>query len=524
MKTYRILLVLAAALFLSACATSPASINGRNAPLAEIPEGQGVALTKVIAIAPPSAFNAKWRALVLENSEGKTFSLSDVGPSFAKYSIFMGTLPEGHYQVKRLVSDGTGPGLIFLLMTTDSANIESRLPQFEVRKGAVTNLGTIVFQLPKGGDATSLRYVINDGDTGKQAALADLYPEDRTLIMSMAASNPSHQKAIDRIRETEALIAASPPFLSGFVRLADGRVAAPGISGFLHIRERDGTWHAKHLNSFDSFTSLDELPDQTLALGTESGKYLLLLPDGKTVESHRLADPDLVVSAIVPMGQFGYAIRALRKQTSNMFGPISYLVLKKDDLHVDGTEKELVSFDGLSALAPVPMYFHKNELFLFFNEPGFRRTTKMSRFNMATNQKSQQEFPFWPLKVEPGFGEELLMTRMNGMSFYRSVSRDDGKTWQAIGDEIASTTFFFTRQLAFGLRKVSTGWDTIQMTLSKTEDAGITWRDSGIPFTVSTGIPALLGLGSKEIVVFTGADIRSSMDEGMTWKVEWPRK
>jgi hypothetical protein len=37
-------------------------------------------------------------------------------------------------------------------------------------------------------------------------------------------------------------------------------------------------------------------------------------------------------------------------------------------------------------------------------------------------------------------------------------------------------------------------------------------------------MPRLLGLGSREIVVFTGTDIRSTIDDGMTWKVEWPRK
>jgi hypothetical protein len=524
MNIYRIVLVLVTALTVSACATGPASVNGRNGPLADIPEGQGVALAKMIAIARPSAFNSKWRALMIEDSAGNAFSLSDVGPPSAKYSIFMGTLPQGSYKVKELASAGTGPGLIFKLISTDSAQIESRLPQFEVRKGAVTNLGTIVFQLPKGGNATSLEYVISDGDRGKEAALADLYPEDRTTIMSMQAFNASGNLAIDRIKETESLIVKSPPFLTNLVRLADGRIAAPGISGFLHIRERDGAWRAMHMNSFDSLTSLNELPDKTLAVGTENGKYLLLLPGSKAVETHRLADPDLSISAIVPMGQFGYAIQASRQQTGKYLGPISYFVVKKDSLHVDGTEKELVSFDGFVALGTVPMYFHKKELFLFFNEPGFRRTTKMSRFNMETGEKSQQEFAFWPLKVEPGSGDDLLMTRMNGMSFYRSVSKDDGRTWQAIDDELAQECFFFTSQVAYGLRKVSTDWDTIQMTLTKTENGGKTWRDSGIPFTVSTGIPRLQGGSSKEIVVYTGDDIRSSKDEGMTWKVEWPRE
>lgn len=524
MSIYRTILVIVTALSLSACATAPKSVNGRNAPLTEMSEGQGVALAKIVAIARPSAFNSKWRAVVLEDSAGNTFSLSDVGPPSAKYSIFMGTLPEGRYKVKQLVSAGSGPGLIFVLMSTDSAHIESRLPQFDVRKGAVTNLGTIVFQLPKGGDATSLQFVINDGDIGKQAALEDLYPEDRTTIMSMQALDPSGNPAIDRIRETDALIFKSPPFLTSLVRLADGRVAAAGIAGFLHIRERDGTWHSLHMNSFDSFKTVNELPDSTLALGTENGKYFLVPADGKAVERHRLADADLAISAILPMGEFGYAIQAWRQQNASPFGPFSYFVLKKDDLHVDGTEKELASFDGFSALGAVPMYFHKKELSVFFNEPGFRRTTKMSRFNMETGERSEQEFAFWPLKVEPGSGDDLIMTRMNGMSFYRSVSKDDGKTWLAIDDEIAIESFFFSSQVAFGLRKVSTGWDTIEMTLTKTEDGGKTWRDSGVPFTVSTGIPRLLGLGSNEVVVYTGVDIRSSIDGGATWKVEWPRK
>lgn len=522
MNIYRTVFVLVTGLFLSACATAPTSVNGRNAPLADIQEGQGVALAKVIAIARPSAFNSKWRALELEDNLGKAFSLSDVGPPSTKYSIFMGTLPEGRYKVKRLVSEGTGSGLIMLLMSTDSANIESRLPQFEVRKSAATNLGTIVFQLPKGGDATSLQYVISDGAIGRQAALADLYPEDRTTIMSMPAFIQSEDQGVDRIRETESLIAKSPPFLSTIIRLSDDRLVASGISGFLHIRERDGTWHAMYMNSFDRFTSLTELPDKTLAVGTESGKYLLMQPDGKTVETHRLADPDLEILAIVPLGQFGYAIKAVRKQTGNSFGPTSYLVLKKDNLHVDGTEKELVSFDGASAFG-VPMYFHKKELLLFFNKPGLMRSTKMSRFNMETGERSQSEFDFWPLKLEPGSGDDILMTRMNGVSFYRSVSKDDAKTWQAIDDGIPFQSFVVTGQVAYRLRQVSTGWDAAQMTLTKSEDGGKTWKDSGVPFT-ATGIQHLFALGPKEIVAFTGVDIRSTTDEGMTWNVEWPRE
>jgi len=524
MSTYKYFLVLVITLTLSACATGPTAIDGRNAPLTEIPEGQGIALVKMIGIARPSVFNPKWRSLILEDSTGKPFSLNDVGPPAAKYSLFLGSLPEGKYKVKQLASAGSGPGLLFVVMSTDSANIESRLPQFEVRKGAVTNLGTIVFQLPKGGDAKSLNFVMNNGEIGKRAVLDDLYPDDKTTIMSMPANHPSDNAAMDRIGETEALVFKSPPFLAGLFRLPDGKIAAPGVAGFLHIRERNGNWHAIHTNAFDTFNTLSEINNQTLALGTEGGKYYLIEPEKRTITSHRLTEPDLAISAIVPMGKFGYAIRAKRATSPNPFGPFISFILIKKDLNIDGTEKELISIDGFSVSETMPIYFHKKDLFVFFNEPGVMRTTKMWRFNMESGEKSQQGFDFWAFKVEPGAHDEMIMTRMNSMSFYRSISKDDGKTWQAIDDEIATEAYFFNDKVAVGLRKVSTGWDSIQAILSRTEDGGKTWKDSGVPFTVSVGKPQVVGLGSNEIVVYTGLDIRSSLDGGTTWKVEWPRE
>ena len=525
MKIHQCLTIILASMLLAACASSPSSINGRNAPLAEIPSGQGVALLKAVAIAKPSAFNVKWRSITLENSSGESFSLSDVAPPTKKYSLFMGTLPDGQYEIKKLQAAGNANmGLLLFLMTSDSAHVESRLPKFAVRNGMVSNLGTIVFQLPKGGETASLRYVLNEGEVGKGDALADLYPEDRNTIKAMPALVPSGPLRSDHIALTEALVTQSPPVFTRMLRLADGRIAAPGIAGFLHIRERDGSWRSVHMKSFDSLTSLNELDDHTLAAGTENGKYFLLSPDGKTMETYRLADPDMSISEILPLGGAGYALYTWRNNGVNLFSPSSYFVLTKGNLHRDGGETELFSVDGFSAVGAAPIYFHKTELFHFFNEPGFRRTTKMTRINPVTGKKSEQEFNFWATKVEPGSSDDLVLTRMNGMTFYRSISNDDGKNWRAIEDELPDSFVFVGGQTAYGLRRVATGWDTIQMILRKSEDNGKTWRDTGTQFTVSTGVPLLVSDGANSVVVYTGVDVRSTTDDGKTWILEWPRQ
>lgn len=522
---YRFLVLFLASMLLTSCASGPASIDGRKAPLTDIPPDQGIALLKAVAIAIPSAFNIKWRSILLEDSTGQTFSLADVAPPTKKYSLFMGTLPAGQYEIKRLDAAGnTSMGLLIFLMTNDSARIESRLPKFEVRKGTVSNLGTIVFQLPKGGDAASLRYVLNEGEIGKEAALADLYPEDQNTIKAMPAYVPSNPPQSDRLALTEALVRQSPPAFTRLIRLADGRIAASGIAGFLHIREPDGSWRSVHTNSFDTLSSLNELVDHTLAAGTESGKYFLIEPDRKTVETYRLSDPDLSISEILSLDRFGYALRTSRSNGISLYGPSSYYVLRKTDLHVHGGETQLLGIDGFSAYGSAPIYFHKTELFQFFNEPGFRRTTKMTRMDLESGKKSEQEFNFWAIRIEPGNDNELVLTRMNGLSLYRSISNDNGRSWKAIEDELPISFISVGGQIKYGLRKVSTGWDTVQMVLNKSEDNGKTWRDSGSQFTVSTGVPLLVGAGDNAVVVYTGTDVRSTTDDGNTWKVEWPRQ
>jgi len=306
-------------------------------------------------------------------------------------------------------------------------------------------------------------------------------------------------------------------------RLADGRIVSSGIAGFLHIRERDGSWRSVHTKSFDSLTSINELDDHTLAVGTENGKYFLVAPDGKATGAYHLADPDMSISDIVPLGQFGNVLYTQRSNGVDLFSPGSYFVLRKGDLRSDGGETQLFSVDGFSAVGVSPIYFHKTELFHFFNEPGFRRTTKMMRIDLVSGKKSEQEFNFWVTKIEPGNGDDLVLTRMNGMTLYRSISNDDGRNWRAIEDELPDSFVFVGGKTAYGLRKVATGWDTVQMVLRKSEDNGKNWHDTGTHFTVSTGIPLLVSGGSNSVVVYTGTDVRSTSDDGKTWIIEWPR-
>src|SRR5262249_52944607 len=121
-----------------------------------------------------SLSNAKWRTLKVTNTGGEPFEFQDLAPPGASYSLFAGKLPQGTYQMSQLETIGNAPGLLLALMASDFKEISAEFGTFTIKPATATNLGTIVFALPKDKKGPPFKVAILAGEAGLGSAYGDL--------------------------------------------------------------------------------------------------------------------------------------------------------------------------------------------------------------------------------------------------------------------------------------------------------------------------------------------------------------
>lgn len=528
MRTYtRVILFSLLLALVSGCATNQQYVDNRFTLPEKIENDQGIVLLKVIGVQPLSVFNTKWKTLRLtDKATGISHSIQDTAQAFVSYSLFMGTLPKGQYEISDFGSDGPAPGgfgilpaLIISGLTSDSQSIGSLLGSFSVKPGNLTNLGTVVSALPTEKDGQP-KLAILANSAGQLAALSDVPAAAKSRITPLQTLGWDVQPNADANAKALEVIRTSTSNVSAIDATEDERLIAGSVLGMLHTRNPTGTWSSQSVGSFDTITYTRALSQGRIFAGTNNGKYFLWIPEQNKWQAHRVTNEDYFITQVEPMGQAGFAIQAISTHQPTFSNPAKIKVFFKPKLEADTVPKEILSLDGFSAFGKAVTYFTGEELLVFFNQVGFSRVADRHRINPITHEKTQDTVPYWVVNLYRLPDSTLVLDRMNSLSIYNSFSKDNGKTWIDNENSGPNSMRYLDANHGYGFSHVSTGWSTVSVTLSKTQDGGKTWQAIGTPIDVAGALPIRI-LG-KRLFVFTGKKIVSTADEGATWDTEWP--
>lgn len=507
----------------SGCATVNQGIPEKLEPSA------GAVVLKLQSVQRLGATNGKWtRMTVVEQKSGLATELVDTAPIDAQHALFAQPLPAGTYTVKSLDAPGVAPATFGILgaviiqaMTSDQHGPNQGLGSFTVEPGSVTNLGLIVAAPPRDNEKQMPMAVVAD-ERAQAAVSADLDAASRRNTQALRTR--SWDKAPDPKQLDLALeiVRTRASYVSPLDVTADGRVLLGTAMGLLHVRDTAGRWSTLSTGSFDTLGYVRELSDGRIVAGTQSGRYHLFDAATRSWSSRRVVDEGRILQ-IEPMGAGGYAL--LLGNGVQLGAPSKLRVVFVRDLAAaEPAPREVLVLEGFPAMGTVPMFFDGKDLVVVFNHVGITRTADLYRIDPVAAQPRVEKQSHWTSRFYRVPDNVLLRDRMNGMSLYSDASTDNGATWQLTEHANGSMAKFSTRSTGYGLSFKSMGMKSSTFSLSKTTDGGKTWVDVGKPFdSGGNGTPMQLALtADKRPLVYTGAQLLSTSDEGATWTVEWP--
>lgn len=525
----RVLVIPFLGLLLASCATNQHMVNGRMTLPPTIQAEEGVLLLKLVGVQPLSSFNAKWGTLKLANKQnGQAVELYDTAPPLSSYSLFMGTLPKGQYEIKGVGAApavpgtfGVLPALALLAMTSDSQSLESQLGTFTVRPGALTNLGMVVSALPEE-KGQKVKLAVLADERGRATALTDAEPTAKERLTKFETRSWDSAPPADAADKALDIVRAHARNISSIESTSDNRILIGSALGMIHVRSAEGTWSSMSVGSLDTITYARALDDGRMFAGTDTGKYFLWLPDQKRWQERTLTGSDYKIVYMEPMGQAGFAIQAASLIAPALSMPTKTKMFFTSKLEDAGAAKELLSIDGASAIGRLPVFYTGEELQVFFNHMGISRTADLYRINPVTHEKKVDKTSYWAAELYRLPNGTVALNRMNGMTVYNSFSTDNGRTWTHNRTGGPNSVRFLDPVNGYGFSTVSTGWSVNTIGLNKTKDGGKTWERIG---TVVDGAGIMpIRFVNGRLFVFTGQRLLSTADEGQTWNTEWPLK
>lgn len=517
-------LVVAAACMVGGCATNQTAVDGRMTLPAQIAANDGVVLLKVVGVQPLGAFNAKWGSLRLQDkSTGRVEELQDTAPAPAGFSLFMGSLPAGEYEIVGLNASGAGvaafgliPALVIMAATSDNQELQSKLSGFTVKAGQMTNLGSLVTSIPEA-KGQSMKIAVLGGEAGRASALDSVQPQAKQRLVGMPASIWM-AGVQDRVEDAQAIVREHARPTAAPVLARDGRVLLGTAAGMIHARSSTGAWSSMSVGSMDTIRYVRTLDDGRIVAGGDGGAYFL--NDGKSGgwTRHALVHPEAQLVNVEPAGPHGFIVATVTTTQRRR----TFQAHLKKSLEGTGTGEELLAFEGISAGNWLPVMYADGQLHVWFNHIGFARTADHHTVDLRTLQKNMDKTASWVVATYKLLSGRVMMHRMNGATLYGSFSDDDGRTWSHDNDRaLPGSSLFLSDMQAIGLVTKTTGWSTVTQGIRRSADGGKSWKDLGTPIEID-GAASLL-VAPESLYVLTGSRLMSSTDEGQTWKVEWPQ-
>jgi len=466
-------------------------------------EGQGHLLFKVVSARQVSFLNPKWTTLVLQSKAiGRFEEIYNLAEPATAGSLFFARIPEGEYEFVELKSIGPGPGLLLALLASDNQSMRSRIGAITVRRGKLTNLGTLVVAAPSG-KPPEIEHL--SGPAGRQSVAEEF---ERRTGRRLEMETQETGKDADAQAEKQALAhARSMISLIGWGDDAGDGLLGGAALGQIAALGPDGAWRIETLDTLDDVRYARRLEDGTLIAGLPQGRYALRRP-GQRWSYLGLPDRDPVIAYVDTTPDGGAVFVAST--------PAKTMVFKRASLDAPDAEVQTIAtLDFPLHLRPNPVLSLDNGLLIVENHPGISRTAHLTMIDKQSLKVRTTQLPFWINSWQRMPSGEIVVSRQNGMSHYKSVSNDQGATWSGEPAEIPRDTRYIDAQRGYGLN-MTPGLFDVTIQLLKTVDGGKTWTKAG-PSLDSKGTTRLLRVADGAVFAAIGAEMYVSRDDGKTW-------
>ena len=506
----RSLFVIATLLALAGCGTPGVQVSGTAVSVEQGPvAGAGHVLLKMQSARPSTIFNPKWQMLRVAREGAMPVELNDISGAQSTGALFYARLPAGSYRVTEVQSVGPGPGLLLAILAGDLVDLRVRELRFTVREGELSNLGTVVDSAPLDKDPKTHRVVLLRDALGQAAAAEALEARTGQKLTSRQnggwANEATPQEAQRALVRARALMSVLSPGDDALDAVVIGGTAL----GQILLRDAKGEWQSEALDTLAAVTYARRLADGTLLAGTEHGRIYERRPHGAWRQL-RLADGASSVLHIEPLGdawlvtaQKGYDVAVYRLDAAGVqSAPIA-------SINTGG---------GLYA----GTLANAEQLVLTRNTPAFARESQHTIIEKRSLQSTTREEKYLVFAYQRLRSGEVFMDRFTGMTHYVSYSRDGGRSWQHVQTEAPLWPHFIDAQRGYAL-DLNRGMFSVDSILVRTQDGGKSWTRTGVPVTVETAGRVLGIAADNAIVASLGWEVRSSRDEGKTWRRELPR-
>ena len=155
------------------------------------------------------------------------------------------------------------------------------------------------------------------------------------------------------------------------------------------------------------------------------------------------------------------------------------------------------------------------------NTPAFARESQHTVIDKRSLKAALREEKYLVFGYQRLRSGEVFMDRFTGMTHYVSSSADGGRTWRHLQGEAPIWPHFMDARRGYAL-DFNRGMFSVDSYLVKTVDGGQTWARTGANVTVDLAGRVLGIAPDGEIVANLGWEVRSSRDEGKTWRRERP--
>jgi photosystem II stability/assembly factor-like uncharacterized protein len=533
----------AVAFFACACVLAqsgkPETLEGSN----------GFVLIRIVTNAavpqPLMGYHTKWRDLVVQSADGTEVKLSPA-PDAGRRStqVFAQPLAEGRYKPVALRSNAAG----IPLAPNDL--------EFEVKRGRVTNLGTLIVQptgnseytvVPFPGAEDMREYLARELPALAAVAGADTLGWSGGKVADGTASGPRWlvvsntaaggivgtitmniiQAKIDADARTASVAAWKEATdgatrlrlakqysysLNGLQRLPDGRIAAGSNLGQVLLRDPAAGWQRIDLEDPREITALYAPDGNRMIAGGEEGLLVSTQDGGKTWTRHK------------PAVAGGLIVHIAERE-----GQVFVLSVVDDDFWLHSTSDlgsgqwrelrhEKMDFLGLRIYPHMQGMGVLHEGRYYMVVPG----QSIHILDIGTGTWTAVK-PDSPLRfmgaVKDGFA--YATGAINRVAPY--LSRDGGATWKKLENN-CSATFSGVLSVAFlspsdaYLLCYQVGMWSNTYTIKRTGDGGATWKDvladiPGRPFQM---------YATPEVLLYSDVtgQIHASRDGGASWALE----
>lgn len=508
-----VLVSLSAGLF-SGCANTAAkrTANGLDLDLTAKSD-EGYVVFKVVTTQPVSILNPKWQSIKISSGDVDD-EILDITPTYNMLmgrhvpteSLYFAKLKKGDYKITGLGSVGPGPGLMLALLMSDNAKTDQSLPHFSVRGGKLANLGTLVYS-PEIKPSQKEQMILLNGPSGKKSARNALLSEAKRKDIPLEEDG-GWDTTISASTESERLTQARRLVAAQDIQKSSHSVVSGTHLGVILKKTGLRTWSQETVDTLDRLYSVHDSDDGKTIVGADYGNYFVKNKDGQWRSFHLPQEPDRI-SYIAP-----------RPDGSALFVMANLMrtrVLLKKSLEDEEPASEITQMDR----PPDYLLSTNKELIFAWNIPGISREVVITRIDKKNLSVTTQNEPFWVIDWQALPNGTVLASRMNGLSLYQSIWKNEQKTWENTESPGWYSSYWFDEQNGLST-ETSAGLVMVSNQLRTTNDGGKSWTKIGKPIDTKDFAARLVYADKDEILLQSRQFLYSTTDNGETWTLVLP--